>query len=247
MNKFKLILAVMVVSGAVALPSGRAAVLVLHQETFSGDPGSGYQGSGFSGVSVYTAAFGNSFVDVDSSYGSAPSDGGSFQGSFTSQEGEPGPETGTLSISDLGFLNYNPDYSAYSLAFAFYADVLPADMLITIGTDTGTYLYNTIGQVLNSGQWNSITVPYSSGWIGSGSSIPAGTALTYIDISWSRSGTSAQDFYVDDITLLGNTELPPEPTSVPEPDTLLMLGMAGVVMFALRRRLLRAAGVAAQA
>ena len=228
-----------------------AVIDVLHQEDFTSNPGGSYSvlgGSSFSGASGFTGGFGNTTEDMDATAdgvpGTSPSGAGSFQGSFGAQ-GAPSPETGTLRITDAGFLTdfatTYAGYASYSLGFAFYASVVPADFIITIGNGVDTYLFNALSQV-SAGVWNDIWLNFSSGWIGSGSSIPTPlSGMTYMDITWSRNGTAAQQFYVDDITLLGNTSSSSSssssggPSAVPEPNTVNLLGFVALMSLALRR------------
>ncbi|HMO05041.1 MAG TPA: PEP-CTERM sorting domain-containing protein [Kiritimatiellia bacterium] len=231
--------------------SAFAVIDVLHQEDFTSNPGGSYSvlgGSSFSGASGFTGGFGNTTEDMDATAdgvpGTSPSGAGSFQGSFGAQ-GAPSPETGTLRITDAGFLTdfatTYAGYASYSLGFAFYASVVPADFIITIGNGVDTYLFNALSQV-SAGVWNDIWLNFSSGWIGSGSSIPTPlSGMTYMDITWSRNGTAAQQFYVDDITLLGNTSSSSSssssggPSAVPEPNTVNLLGFVALMSLALRR------------
>ncbi|HMP75157.1 MAG TPA: PEP-CTERM sorting domain-containing protein [Kiritimatiellia bacterium] len=232
---------------ALSLSSGAAsgATVVLHQELFDADPGGTYAvlaGSAFSGLDGFAGGVGNTVVDlsalVGATGGGSPSGAGSFEGSFAAQ-GVPSPETGTLRITDPGFLtDYASAYSGYStyfLGFAFYASVLPADMMMIIGNDNFTYVYNVAPQITSAGAWNDVFIDFSSGWLGSGSSIPNPLAgMTYIDLTWSRSGTGAQQFLFDDFTLFGSDAPPPVGSAVPEPGTgLLMFGV--MVVYALRR------------
>ena len=229
---------------ALLLAAAPAHAAVIYQETFTVNPGGTYSvlgGSSFSGGSGYNGGFGNDSVDIDTGHtgGSSPSGNGSFQGSFALQ-GVPAPETGTLRITDTGFLSdYDstyPGYTTYYLGFAFYASVLPADFLITIGNGVDTYIYNPLPQLTLSGDWNDVYIYFNSGWFGSGSSIADPlNSMTYIDISWSRNGTAAQQFYIDDITLFGTNDAPPPASAVPEPGSGILF-LSSCAIFALLRR-----------
>lgn len=220
-----------------AVPA-QSAVVVLYQQAFDSDPGGSYYSSGF-GTSGFDGGVGNSSVNVEAGFGasggSSPSGAGSYAGSFGAQ-GLPSPQTGVFSVEDTGFLsNYSvtyPGYTYYTLGFAFYSSILPTDFLITIGGDSGTYVYNALSQLTGTG-WNTVYVPFDSGWTGSGSSISDPlNGLSYIDFAWSRNGTSAQQFYMDDLTLFGSDTpfVPPESSAVPEPGTgLLMLGAFALI------------------
>ena len=90
-----------------------------------------------------------------------------------------------------------------------------------------------------------MVIPFSYGWVGSGSSIASPLdGADFIDVSWSRNGSAAQQFYLDDLTVLGNNDedfiVNTNPTAVPEPDTLFLLSVAGLGIFSLRRRLMAA-------
>lgn len=194
----------------------RGAVLVLHQQTFGSDPGASYTmlagGPGFVfDIAGFNSGVGNTVQDIENgvlaSGGSSPSGAGSWEGSFNAI-GTPAPATGTLRITDPNFLaEYDttyPGYVSYFLGFAFYASVIPADFLITIGNGSLTYVMNLLPQVTSTG-WNDVYVYFNSGWLGSGSSISDPlNGMTYIDLSWSRNGSSAQQFYFDDFTLFGD-------------------------------------------
>ncbi len=180
---------------ALAGQSALGAVVVLQQETFDANPGGRYAASGSFSASGFTAGTGNTVVDVDAGAtgGNSASGAGSFEGSFAAQ-GVPAPETGTLTITDPGFLgSYSsayPGYVSYYWRFAFYADVLPADLILSIGNGTDTFLYNVLGQV-SAGTWNNVYVPFS-GWIGGPGSFPSGNpivGMNTIALTWSRSGT----------------------------------------------------------
>ncbi|HMP90637.1 MAG TPA: hypothetical protein PJ991_10570 [Kiritimatiellia bacterium] len=250
-NKVNLFSISVVVVAVFAANTTLAVIDVLHQQLFNSNPGGAYStlaGSQFS-ASGYNGGVGNSSVDMDASAdgigGGSPSGSGSYEGSFGAQ-GAPSPETGTLRITDSGFLTdyatTYPGYASYTLGFAFYASVVPADFIITISNGTDFYLYSALSQV-SAGGWNAIWLNFDSGWIGSGSSIPNPlSGMSYIDISWSRSGTAAQQFYVDDITLLGNTSGSSSssgggggPSAIPEPTTVNLLISVAVVLIAMRR------------
>ena len=251
MMKYTGLVLALVLSAQVAL----SAVFVLQQETFGSNPGAAYSvlgGGNFNGSSGFESGFGNTTADIENGVpggpatgGLSPSGNGSFEGSFDAI-GAPSPEFGTLRITDGGFLtDYSstyPGYVSYSLGFAFYGSVLPADLTLTIGNGVDTYIYNAAPQVTSLGSWNDVYVSFSSGWFGSGSSISSPlNGMTYIDVTWSRSGTGAQQYYFDDFTLFGDDAGGGGGGSaVPEPNTLLMLGLAGSVLVSTRRHLLKA-------
>ena len=232
---------------ALMAQSALAAVVVLQQETFDANPGGSYSASGSFSASGFTSGTGNTLVDVDAGAtgGNSASGAGSFEGSFAAQ-GAPAPETGTLTITDPGFLGSYatayPGYSSFYWRFAFYADVLPADLIISIGNGTDTFLYNVLGQV-SAGTWNNVYVPFS-GWIGGPGSFPSGdpiAGMNTIALTWSRSGTGAQQYYFDDFTLFGDDSGGGGGggSAVPEPNTLFLLSMAGVGIVAIRRQVFK--------
>lgn len=224
-----------------------AAVFVLEQELFSADPAPHFtmlSGSDFNASSGYEGSIGSTLdieTGVGASGGSSPSGSGSFEGSFDAVA-IPGPRTGTLRITDPRFLaDYDaahPGYASYFLGFAFYGSALPSDFLITIGNASDTYVYNALPQVTSAGAWNDVYISFSSGWLGSGSSIPDPlNAMTYIDISWSWNQTSAQQFYLDDFTLFGDESPGGGGSAVPEPGTgMLILGGLALLRAAFNRR-----------
>lgn len=233
-----------------------SAVFVLEQEMFGSDPGGTYTtlgGGNFNGSSGFESGFGNTTADIENGVpggpatgGGSPSGNGSFEGSFDAI-GVPAPEFGTLRITDTGFLtDYSstyPGYASYSLGFAFYGSVLPADLTLTIGNGMDTYIYNAAPQVTSAGSWHSVYVPFSSGWFGSGSSISSPlNGMTYIDVTWSRNGTGAQQYYFDDFTLFGDDTGGGGGggSAVPEPNTLLLLSLAGMCLVSARRHLRKA-------
>lgn len=232
----------LVLAGFLVAHSAGAAVIVVQQQTFDSDPGGNYYASGFTS-SGFDDGFGNTDTDVENSLGAlgggSPSGAGSYQGSFGAQ-GMPSPQTGVFSIEDTAFVsNYSatyPGYAYYALGFAFYNTLLPTDFLITIGSGSETYVYNALGQLTGSG-WNTVMIPFDSGWTGSGSSILNPLAgMDYIEIAWSRNGTASQQFYLDDLTVFGS-DTPFEVQSgsaVPEPGTGLLL-LGAMVLFALNR------------
>ena len=119
--------------------------------------------------------------------------------------------------------------------------MLPADLIRSIGNGTDTFLYNVLGQV-SAGTWNNVYVPFS-GWIGGPGSFPSGNpivGMNTIALTWSRSGTGAQQYYFDDFTLFGDDAGGGGGGSaVSEPNTLFLLSMAGGGLPATRRQLLK--------
>ena len=232
----------LVLAALLAGQTAGAAVIVLHQETFSGSaPGSYTDRDGTFLTSGYNGGVGNTSADVDAGAtgGSSPSGPGSYEGSFGSQAFFSYQED-AIRITDAGFLaNYPvayPGYSSYSWAFAFMADdIVPMSLVVSMSDGVNTFNYNALSQVTSAGSWHTVSVPLS-GWSGGPGAFPGYnlSGMSYIDITWARQGTGAQQYYFDDFTLFGNTSS----TAIPEPNTLLLLSVAGAGLFTIRRRLI---------
>ncbi len=167
---------------------------------------------------------------------------GSMQGSFALQTGTPSPETDAMRIintsSGGGFSgNYFSAYPAFlpdtaSLTFRFYSDdVLPSDLRIRIGSGAFTFSRSVASQASALDSWQTVTVDLGyAGWLGGTAAqySNAFTAVSFIDIQISRSGTNSQSFFVDNFALNGDDNNPVDPVdAVPEAATtqFLLLGM----------------------
>lgn len=222
MRKTALIAATVGLLGAAA-----ASAAVIYTEDFTGSAPGTYNGrDGVFGTVGYSGA-------------------DSFEGSFDAQ-GSPSPETDAIRITDSNFLyDYASAYPAYNTfwwTFDFYADdVAPSDFNVIMGNGSDTFIYTgTLNPVTGL---NSLTVQLdSSYWIGGPGSYSSFdlSGMSYIDIQYSRNGTGAQQYYFDNFTLNGNfTEGGGGggDSAVPEPNTLFITGIAGTILFSLRRRL----------
>lgn len=219
---------IMAVLLGAAFPS-RAASLAM--ETF-GSSSSGWVDRDAAEMSVsYNAGFGNT--------------AGSLHGSFASQ-GSPSFESdafrATAASSGGAFSgNFNLTYPTFtSLAFDFLAeDILPSTLIFRIGDGVNTFLYNVNPQLNALATWTTVNVSlaYSAGWIGGSAAQFASVFnnVTFMDVQVGRNGTGAQDFYLDNFTLLDDPQssggVVPEPNSI----GLLLVGIGAV--YHLRRRL----------
>ena len=195
----------------------------LTTESFSGNDGSWVDRDGGEMTVGYTGTAGN------------PS--GSLQGSFDLQD-SPSPETDAFradAFSSGGAFagDYWTDVPGFSTwTFSFYADdVLPSDVIVRFGDGVSTFSYNVSAQVTALDTWTTVVVPLSYGsWLG-GSATAFSNALggvQFVDVQVSRSGTGAQDYFLDNFALNG-----PSSTSVPEPATAgLLLAAVGVLRLA---------------
>lgn len=169
---------------------------------------------------------------------------GSLQGSFLEQD-IAFPETdafraGALFSSSSGAFtgDYWTDVPTFgSWSFSFYADdVLPSDLIVRFGDGTSTFLRSGLAQVGAVDNWYTVTIPLTyAGWVG-GSESAFSNALgnvTFVDVQVTRSGTSAQDYFIDNFALnaavLGGG-------AVPEPTTAGLLLASLAVLRAARKR-----------
>lgn len=223
----------MVAASVGALIGGMAAqAAVLFSDTFdSGNEGWGDRDSGEMAVN-WTGGFGNG--------------AGSMQGDFAAQ-GVPSPESDAFRLTGLG--NLWTTYSGYSMdsfTFQFYAaDVLPVDLIFRINGSGGTFIRSFSGYVTATDFWSPVTVSLGySGWLGGTAAAFSNTlgSVNWVDIQVARNGASAQTYYFDNFalngTLGGGGGGGGGGSAVPEPNTLLTLSMAGLGLFAVRRRLM---------
>ncbi|MCZ7592628.1 MAG: hypothetical protein M5U15_11005 [Kiritimatiellae bacterium] len=210
-----------------------SSAVVIYVEDFSGGAPGTYNGR--SGTFSYAGYSGSD----------------SYEGSFAAQ-GIPSPQTDAIRITDSNFLlNYATAYNLYNdfwWTFDFTAaNVAPSDINIIIGSASDTFYYT--GSLTARAGLNHLSVSLdSSKWIG-GPGVYSTfdlSGITYIDIQYSRNGTGAQQYYLDNFALNGKaTQQGGDDDegggggggAVPEPNTFFVTALAGAALFALRRRL----------
>lgn len=222
-------------TGVAALLLGtslRAGAVVLASETFdSNSAGWVDRDPGEMAVS-YSSGFGD------------PS--GSLQGSFAGQQA-PSFQSDAFRVTSASsggdftgnlYLSYT-SFSAVS--FAFYAeDAMPSTFILRIGDGTNTFLYNLNPQLASAATWTTVNVSlaYSAGWIGGNATHFSNmfTSVAFMDVQIGRNGTGAQDYYMDNFTLLGGVF--DNLASVPEPATfgMILIGVGTLYMIRRRRR-----------
>ena len=179
-------------------------------------------------------------VSGPSSLGSPASQ--ALQGSFAAS-GSP-LITDAFNISSGG--NFVGDYTSLGVGgltqfkFDLYAEnAVPSDLFIYLvsgGVDYYSYQLNLSGMVVDS--WRTFTVNLDGvGWSGPGDFSTALGSVSEVQSELTRNGTSAQAFYLDNIQTLDGPVS--GSSAVPEPNTLLMLSLAGAGLFSFRRYLSR--------
>ncbi len=206
--------------GWAATPAARA--VVLYQDDFTG-----------SAPGTYNGRDGNfSYVGY--------SGANSFEGSFAAQ-GVFSPQTDAIRITEATFFQdyaaAYPLYTSFNWTFDFTAqDIAPSTFNVYFGNATDTFLYTTV--LSPAVGLNSFTVNLASGsWIGGPGVYTTYdfSTMTFIDIQYSRNGTGAQEFFLDNMTLNGFSG-GGGGGAVPEPDTLMLLGFAGLLLVIIRHR-----------
>ncbi len=164
---------------------------------------------------------------------------GALQGTFADQGGVPSTETDSFratAAASGGALTGNywlqvPGFTSWT--FNFYADdVVPSDCIVRFGNGVNTFMRNVLPQVSAQDSWQTVSVSLSyAGWLG-GSAATFSNVLsnvTFVEVQFSRNGSTAQDFYLDNFALNG-------PGSgggsgnIPEPGSgLLVLAGAGLL------------------
>ncbi len=207
-----------------AMMSAHSAVLVYVEDFESGPNG----WAGRDGIMSVSHQFG---------VGSPPS--GAMQGSFDSQS-FPISQTDAFRINTGG--NFVGDYTSFGaqgitrISFDLFAvNALPSDVMLRLnsGSDTFFYQFSLGSMSLNTWTPFSVFLSYDFGWVGS--SAPAFdsalTSVNQLDVQLTRSGTSSQTFYLDNVTTW--TGEIPDPPLIPEANTALFLlfGMALLLRF----------------
>jgi hypothetical protein len=171
---------------------------------------------------------------------------GSMQGTFGAQ-GVPASEVDAFRLSGVGDLwGANPGYSLDSFTFDFYSDdILPGDLIFRINGSGGTFIRNIASYATSLDSWQGVTVSLGySGWLGGTEASFSNTlgSVNWIDIQVARNGTGAQTYYFDNFILngtLGGGGGGGGSSAVPEPNTLLLLSMAGAGLISVRRHVLK--------
>ena len=179
-------------------------------------------------------------VTYDASVGNGGA--GSLRGSFATQalafvQTDAFRATNTSSTgSFVGDYYAVPNYTGYKFDF-FAGSVLPSDLIVRFYGAGEIFAFGVNQQLFATGYWHTVQVPldWSVGWIGS-SQAAFSNALAdvqWVDVQVTRSGTSAQNYWMDNFQL---TDQPLNPLLVPEPGTGL-LAVSGFGLLMARRRL----------
>lgn len=177
---------------------------------------------------------------------------GSLHGSFAEQTEIPVSETDSFhadsSTADGAFTgNYWLDVPGFtSWSFNFYADdVLPSDLIIRFGNGVNTFVYNALPQVSAIDTWYTVNISLSyAGWFGGSPTMFSNVLnnVTFVEVQFSRNGTEAQDYYLDNFSLNGSqgggNEGGGGSSAVPEPGSGLLV-LAGIGFLSMRRRYMR--------
>ena len=164
-----------------------------------------------------------------------------MQGSFDSQAFPIG-QTDAFSISSGG--NFVGDYTSYGaqgltrISFDLFAvNVLPSDLMLRLVSGAGTFFYQFSLGPMSLNTWTpfSVFLSYDLGWVG-----PSATAfdnvltsVNQLDVQVSRSGTSAQTFYLDNVTTWSG-DIPGPPPVIPEANTILLLLFGMILLLRFR-------------
>lgn len=169
----------------------------------------------------------------------------SMQGTFAAQ-GVPASESDAFRLSGVGDLwGANPGYSLDSFTFDFYSDhILPGDLIFRINGSGGTFIRNIASYATSLDTWQGVTVSLGySGWLGGTAAAFSNTlgSVNWIDIQVARNGADAQTYYFDNFILNGTLGGGGggESSAVPEPNTLLLLSLAGAGLVSVRRHVLK--------
>lgn len=178
-------------------------------------------------------------VSYDSGFGNL---GGSLRGSFASQalafvQTDAFRATNTSSGGAfVGDYSNATNYTGFSFDF-FAGTVLPSDLIVRFYGAGQLFSFGVNQQVFGVGSWYNVQVPldYGMGWLGSGQTAFSNALanVQWVDVQVTRTGTGAQNYWMDNFTL---TDQPLNPLLVPEPGTGL-LALSGLGLLAARRRL----------
>jgi len=141
--------------------------------------------------------------------------------------------------------NFVGDYTTYGngltqISFELQSvNFVPSDLFIRIidGANTFSYQFNPLG--VGSFDTYTVNLDWSFGWVGL-SEAAFNTALTSVDaleIQITRNGSSAQSYYLDNVTTY-DTDIgdPGGPMSIPEPKTFSLFVLAALAFAGFYRR-----------
>ena len=137
------------------------------------------------------------------------------------------------------------DYTGLTqIRFDFYAeDVLPSDLFIKLVSGLDMFSYQFSLGSMQVGTWATFTVNllYDYGWQGPGGESAFNLALgaggiSSLQIEFTRSGQSAQSFYLDNVQTL---DTPIVESIIPEPSLAMQMLVGGFLLYSMRRRIAR--------
>lgn len=178
-------------------------------------------------------------------------DGGNLWmvGSFGSQA-FPIPQTDAFRInSGTDFLGNYTTPGLTQIRFDLYAeDVLPSDLFIRLvnGSDVFSYQFNLGSMIIDDWTTFTVNLDWTYGWSGPSQSafntaLGAG-GVDQLEIQLTRNGTGGQSFYLDNVETL-DTDIGGGGGNgvVPEPNQALLMVMGVVVIYSMRRSVLKRA------
>lgn len=208
-----------------------ARAVVLSSETFDSGSNGWVDRDPLEMTVNYSSGFGNSAGSLHGAFGSQGSPSFESDAFRATTASSGGAFSGNLYVSYTNVSN---------LAFNFLAeDILPSTFIVRIGNGVNTFIYNVNPQLYALATWTTVNVSlaYSAGWLGGSAALFSNVFnnVTFMDVQVGRNGTGAQDYYLDNFTLLGGTlenlVLVPEPGSM----GLFLVGMAALLR--MRRRI----------
>lgn len=218
------------VATALLLAAGTATRgAVFYTETFSSGVAGWVSRDPGEMQNTWVSGFGDPAGSLEGRYGPQP---------FVTPQTDAFRAAGAGDTANFMGSYYGPGSAGFTgWTFDFYAtNVMPSDISVRFGDGTNTFSYAAVWEVSSTGAWYTVKVPltYSPSWFGSGGQTGFSNALSavsFIDVQVTRSGGSAQSYYIDNFALVNELLFVPEPTS-----GLFWFGWA-LVFGGLRRKL----------